>query len=79
MNNKSAIGQRLIQTMDRLNIVNDALLKSESDGDVELAMRAFAGFVLRACYVPRSELVLGNSSTKLSCLRDFHRVAYGRR
>ncbi|KAF8692731.1 hypothetical protein AX14_002422 [Amanita brunnescens Koide BX004] len=39
---KNAIHQRVIQTMDRLNIVNDALLKAESDSDVGLAIRSFA-------------------------------------
>ena len=41
--------------MDRLNIVNDASLKAESDSDVRLAMGRFAEFVLRACYIPRSD------------------------
>lgn len=52
--------------MDRLNIVNDALLRAESDSDVGLAMRTFAVFVLRACYIPPSDLVLGSSLAKLS-------------
>jgi hypothetical protein len=56
----------VIQTRDRLNIVNDALLKAESDSDVELAMRTFAKFVLHTSYVPPSYLVLGNSLLKLS-------------
>jgi len=42
VNNKSGIEKRVIETMDRLNIVNDALLKTESDGDMGLAMRTFA-------------------------------------
>ena len=32
--------------MDRLNIVNNALLRAESDSDVESAMLTFSGFVL---------------------------------
>ena len=53
--------------MDRLNIVNSALLKAESDNDMESAMLTFAKFVLGACYIPLVDLVLGNLSTKLSC------------
>ncbi|KAF8690288.1 hypothetical protein AX14_003019 [Amanita brunnescens Koide BX004] len=60
VNNKSAIGQRIIQTMDCLNIVNDALLKSESDGDVELAMRAFAGKL-----VDEAVMLKGLSSSRI--------------
>ena len=55
----------MIQTMDRLNIVNDASLKVESD--LGSAMSRFAGFVVRASYIPRSDSVSGNSLTKLSC------------
>jgi hypothetical protein len=53
--------------MDRLNIVNDALLKAESDSDVGLAIRSFAEFVLRPCYTPHFDSVSGNSLMKLSC------------
>ena len=53
--------------MDHLNIVNNALLEAESDINVGLAMRTFAGFVLHARYIPPSGLVSGNSLTKPSC------------
>ncbi|KAF8666922.1 hypothetical protein AX14_006417 [Amanita brunnescens Koide BX004] len=44
VDNKSGIEKRVIQTMDRLNVVNDALLKAESDNsDVKSAMSRFAG------------------------------------
>jgi hypothetical protein len=65
--NKNTLQERVVQTINRLNVVNDALLKAESDSDVGLAMFTFAEFVLRACYLPRSYLLLGNSLMKLSC------------
>ncbi|KAF8679010.1 hypothetical protein AX14_004584 [Amanita brunnescens Koide BX004] len=41
--NKSGLEQHVIQTMDRLNIVNDALLRADSDNsDVGSAMSRFA-------------------------------------
>jgi hypothetical protein len=43
--NKNAIEERVIQTIIRLNIVNDALLRVESDSDVGLSMLTFAEFV----------------------------------
>ena len=51
--------------MDCLNIVNDALLKADSDSDVGIAMHAFAEFVLHDCYIPPSDLTVGNSLMKL--------------
>jgi L-fucose isomerase-like protein len=47
--------ERVVQTLDRLNVVNSALLKAESDG-ARLTMLNFARYVLRTCYLPRSEL-----------------------
>lgn len=67
MDNKNNIEERVVQTFNRLNIVNDALLKAESDSDVGLAMLTFAKFVLCACYLLRSDLLLGNSLMKLLC------------
>lgn len=46
MNNKSGIEKCVIQAMDRLEIVNKALLKAGSDSDVESAMLTFSGFAL---------------------------------
>ena len=66
MDNKSAIEGRVVQTFDRLDVVNDALLKAESD-DVASTMLTFAKFVLHACYLPRPELLSGNSLMKPSC------------
>jgi hypothetical protein len=67
VDNKSALAERVVQTMNRLNVVNDALLQAEPDGAVGRAMLTFAEFVLRACYLPRSDLLLGNLLMKLSC------------
>ena len=67
MDNKNTLQERVVQTINRLNVVNDALLKAESDSDVDLAMLTFAEFVLRACYLLCSDVLLGNSSVKLSC------------
>ena len=67
MGNKNALQERVVQTINRLNVVNDALLKAESDSAVDLAILMFAKFVLRACYLPCSDLRLENSSVKLSC------------
>ena len=67
MDNKNTLEERVIQTINRLNVVNDALLKAESDSDVGLAILTFAEFVLRACYLPHSDFLLGNSLVKLSC------------
>jgi hypothetical protein len=67
VDNKNTIEERVVQTFNRLNVVNEALLKAESDSDVGLAMLTFAKFVLRACYLLRSDLHLGNSLTKLLC------------
>jgi hypothetical protein len=65
--NKNTLEERVVQTINCLNIVNDALLKAESDSNVGLAMLTFAEFVLCACYLPCSYLLLGNSSVRLSC------------
>ena len=67
MGNKNTLQERVVQTINRLNVVNDALLKAESDSDVGLAMLTFAEFVLRACYLPCSDLLLENLLGKLSC------------
>ena len=67
MDNNNTLQERVVQTINRLNVVNDALLKAESDSDVGLAMLTFAEFVLRACYLPCSDLLSGNSFMKLSC------------
>ena len=48
MKNKNAIEERVIQTINRLDVVNGALLKAESDNDMGLAMLTFAKFVF-AC------------------------------
>ena len=77
--NKNAMKERVIRTINRLNDLNDALLKAESDSDVGLTMLTFAEFVLRTCCRPPSDLLLGNSLLKLSCYMEFRRVAYGRR
>jgi hypothetical protein len=66
VDNKCVIEERVVQTLDRLNIVNDALLKAESDG-AGVIMLGFAKFVLRACFLPHSELLSGNSLRKPSC------------
>jgi hypothetical protein len=66
VDNKSAVEERVVQTLGRLNIVNDALLKAESDGAVVI-MLTFAEFVLRACFLLHSEFLSGNSLRKLSC------------
>ena len=66
MDNKSAVEERVVQTLGRLNIVNDALLKAESDG-AGVIMLTFSQFVLRACFLPHSEFLPGNSPRKLSC------------
>jgi hypothetical protein len=66
VDNKSAVEERVVQTLGRLNIVNDALLKAESDG-AGVIMLTFAEFVLRACFLPHSEFLSGNSLRKLSC------------
>ena len=47
--------------------MNSALLKAESDNDVESALLTFAEFVLRVFYISLVYLVLGSLSTKLSC------------
>lgn len=36
--------------------MNDALLKTESHGDMRLAMGRFAECVSRTCHIPRSDL-----------------------
>ena len=67
MDNKNSLEERVVQTFNRLNVVNAALLKAESDSDVGLAMLTFAEFVLRACYLLRSDLLLGNLLMKQLC------------
>lgn len=52
--------------MDRFSIVNDALLKAQSDNNVESPMHTFAEFVLHTEYIPCSDLVLGDSLPKRS-------------
>jgi hypothetical protein len=59
------MGERVIQTLDRLNVVNGALLEAESDS-ASLRMLNFAKYVLRACYLPRSESLSENSLMKPS-------------
>lgn len=66
MDNKGAIEERVVQTLDRLNVVNDALLKVESD-DAELMMLTFSKSVMHACYLPCSELLSGISLMKPLC------------
>jgi len=63
VDNKNAIEERVVQTIDRLNIVNRALLDAESDG---VRMLTFAKYVLRAGYLLHSELLSGNSLKKPS-------------
>ena len=63
MDNKNAMEERVIQTLDRLNIVNGALLEAESDS-VSLRMLTFAKYVLRACYLLHSESLSENSLMK---------------
>ena len=48
--------------------MNDALsIAGSGDLHVGSAMSRFAGFVDFACFIPRSDSVLGNSLAKLSC------------
>lgn len=66
MDNKSAMEKRVVQTLDCLNIVNDALLKAKSNG-AEVVMLTFTEFVFRVFLLPYSELVSGNWLMKPSC------------
>ena len=61
MDNKNAMEGRVVQTLDRLKVVNNTLLKADSESDEAKARIVnFAKYVLRACYLPRSELPSGN-------------------
>ena len=57
MDNKNTLQERVVQTINRLNVVNDALLKAESDSNVDSAILMFAEFVLRTCCLPCSDLL----------------------
>src|SRR5258707_15878511 len=49
MDNNGALAERVVQTMNRLNVVNNALLKAEPDDALERAMFEFARFFLCSC------------------------------
>jgi hypothetical protein len=52
---------RVVQTIYRLNVVNNALLKADSESDdARLRILNFAEYVLRGCYPLFSELLSGN-------------------
>jgi hypothetical protein len=59
VDNKNAMEEHVIQTLDRLNVVNGALLEAESDG-ASLGMLTFEKYILRACFLPCSEFLSGN-------------------
>ena len=61
MDNKNAMEGLVVHTFDRLNIVNNALLKIDSESDdARLRILNFAEYVLRGCYPLFSELLSGN-------------------
>ena len=54
MDNKNALAEQVVQTMNRLNVVNNALLQTETDSAMARAMLTFAECVLCASYLPHS-------------------------